>query len=160
MFLNIFTPQIKFNLILIITFSLSVNSYVEIQNINIIFYIIFHLTFIYLLFYHYNFLIYIIGLIYGVLFDTVLLNQIGSHLLTFIILISIYVLFKKYLFLLTPYQISITIFITLIFTLILEVIFAYFLNNIYLNIIMIIKLLIFSIIIFIPSIIIFNKLDK
>ena len=160
MFLNIFTPQIKFNLILIITFSLSVNSYVEIQNINIIFYIIFHLTFIYLLFYHYNFLIYIIGLIYGVLFDTVLLNQIGSHLLTFIILISIYVLFKKYLFLLTPYQISITIFITLIFTLILEVIFAYFLNNIYLNVIMIIKLLIFSIIIFIPSIIIFNKLDK
>ena len=160
MLLKFFTPQLKFNLILLITFSFSVNTFVEIQNLNVFFYIAFHLTFIYFLFYHYNYSLYILGLIYGVLLDTILLNQIGSHLLTLIILISVYVLFKKYLFLLSSNQISVTIFITLILSLFSEGIFAYLFNNIYFTNTMMLKLLIISIIIFIPLIIIFNKLDK
>ena len=160
MLLKFFTPQLKFNLILLITFSFSVNTFVEIQNLNVFFYIVFHLTFIYFLFYHYNYSLYILGLIYGVLLDTILLNQIGSHLLTLIILISVYVLFKKYLFLLSSNQISVTIFITLILSLFSEGIFAYLFNNIYFTNTMMLKLLIISIIIFIPLIIIFNKLDK
>ena len=149
-----------FNLILITTFSVSVNTFVEFQNINITFYILFHLSFIYFLFYHYQYTIYFNALFYGVLFDIFLLNEIGSHLLVFIILISVYNLLKKYLFLLTPYQISLTIFITLNITLFTELIIAFLFNNIDFSFFQLIKYIIISLIIFIPSIFILNKLDK
>ena len=80
MFSKVLKPYLIFNLILFLSFSISVNSFVEIEYINIIFYIFFHLTFIYFLFYHYHYLIYIIRFYYGVLFDIFLLNSIGSHL--------------------------------------------------------------------------------
>ena len=38
--LRVFTPYVLFNIILVFSFSVTVNSYVQIQNINIIFYII------------------------------------------------------------------------------------------------------------------------
>jgi len=157
---RVFTPIIFLNLILLITFSISINSLVEMQNINIIFYILFHLTFIYLLFYHYNYFLYILGFVYGVFFDLSLINSIGSHLLTFIILISIFVLIKKRLFLLSSYQVSITIFLTLIIVLFVESFFAFLFNNIYFTSSKMIKYIVISTIIFIPSIFILNKLNR
>ncbi len=157
---KILTPHLSFNLILLLSFSISVNTFVEIQSINYIFYIFFHLSFIYLLFYHYHYSIYLIGLFYGILFDIFLLNEISSHLLSLILLISIYILLKKYLSFLSVYQINLTIFVTLISVLFLEVIFAYFFNKITFNLNQIMIYLIISLIIFIPSIFIFNKLDK
>ena len=142
------------------SFSVSINSLVEIKIINYFFYVLFHLTFIYLVFYYYHYFLYILAFIYGVLFDILLLNEISSHLLSFILLISIYILFKKYLFLLSSYQISITILIVLIIMLIFEGILAYFISNIYLTSYQIIMYLTISIIIFIPSVFLFNKFDK
>ena len=127
MFTQVNYLTLLFNLILVTSFSISVNTFVGIQNINIIFYIIFHLSFIYFLFYHYHYLFYLLAFVYGVLFDIFLLNSIGAHLISFIILISLYVFVKKYLFLLSSFQISITIFITLISTIFLEMLIAYFL---------------------------------
>ncbi len=151
---------IIFNLILLISFSISVNSFQEIKIINIIFYILFHMTFIYYLFYHYNFYLYFLAFFYGIFFDILFLNQIGSHLFCLILLISIYVLIKKYLLLLSSFQISLLIFIVLIATLFFEVIFAFLINNIYFTISTMIKYIVISMIIFFPSIIIFNKIDK
>jgi len=154
------TQSLIFNFFLLISFSISINNFVDIQVINYIFYVFFHLTFIYFLFYHYHYLFYFLGLLYGVLFDIFLINDISCHLFCFILLISIYILLKKYLFLLTSYQISITIFITLIASLLLEVIFAKIFNNIIFTTNQIIMYLTIAIIIFFPSIYLFDKLDK
>ena len=159
MFTNLLKPYLSFNLILLFSFSVSVNTFVEIQSLNYVFYIFFHLSFIYFLFYHYHYSIYFIGLVYGVLLDILLLNEISSHLLSLILLISVYILLKKYLSFFSVYQINITIFLTLISLLFLEGIFAYFFNNIILNFNQFVKYLIISLIIFVPSIFIFNKID-
>ena len=160
MFLKYFTPKIKINLILLIFFSVSVNSLQGIENINIVFYILFHLTFIYFLFYHYHYLIYFLGLVYGILFDILLLNTIGAHLFCFIVLISIYILFKKYLFLLNSIQVSSIFFGTLLIILYSEVLIAFLFNNIYFTFLEMFKYLFFSAILFIPSIFVLNKLDS
>ena len=158
--LRFISPSLIFSIILLFSFSVSVNNFVEIQIINLLFYVFFHLTLIYFLFYHYHYSIYLFGLIYGVLFDVILLNEIGPHLLSFMLLILLYNFFKKYLFLLSSYQISITILITLIVVLFFEILFAYLFTNFKFSSILLIKYLIISIIIFIPSIFVFNKLDK
>ena len=160
MFSKVFKPFFIFNLILLFSFSISINTYVDLQIINLIFYIFFHLVFIYILFYHYHYSIFIIGLFYGVLLDLFLLNEIATHLLSLIILITSYILLKKKLFLLTAFQISITIFITLVLILFLEGLFAYSFNNINFTFSQMIKYIVISIIIFFPSIFIFNKLDN
>ena len=160
MYLKSYRSSLIFNLILFVTFSISVNTFIKIDNINVLFYILFHLTFIYFLFYHYHYSIYFLGLIYGIMLDIFLINEIGSHLLVLIFLISIFILFKKYLFLLNSNQITIIIFVTLIVTIFLIGILAYLLNNINFSFQMMLNYSIISLIIFIPSIFFFNNLDK
>ena len=158
--LRVFTPYVLFNIILVFSFSVTVNSYVQIQNINIIFYIIFHITFIYFLFYQYHYSLFILGFIYGILLDIFLINEIGSHLIALLILIILYIQLKKYLFQLTSFQISITIYITLNLILISELVFALLINDIYFNFFQIIKYIIISFILFVPSLFLLNKIDK
>ena len=160
MFSNVLKPYLIFNLILFFAFSISVNSFVEIEYINLIFYIFFHITYIYLLFYHYHFSIYIIGLFYGIFFDILLMNSIGSHLVGLLILIFFYVFLKKYLFLLSSLQISITIFITLNVVIYFEIFYAFVFNNFYLNILQLLNYFIIALIIFIPTIFVLNKIDN
>ena len=160
MFSNVLKPYLIFNLILFFAFSISVNSFVEIEYINLIFYILFHITYIYLLFYHYHFSIYIIGLFYGIFFDILLMNSIGSHLVGLLILIFFYVFLKKYLFLLSSLQISITIFITLNVVIYFEIFYAFIFNNFYLNILQLLNYFIIALIIFIPTIFVLNKIDN
>ena len=160
MFSNVLKPYLIFNLILFFAFSISVNSFVEIEYINLVFYIFFHITYIYLLFYHYHFSIYIIGLFYGIFFDILLMNSIGSHLVGLLILIFFYVFLKKYLFLLSSLQISITIFITLNVVIYFEIFYAFVFNNFYLNILQLLNYFIIALIIFIPTIFVLNKIDN
>ena len=158
--LRVFTPYVLFNIILVFSFSVTVNSYVQIQNINIIFYIIFHLTFVYFLFYQYHYSLFIIGFIYGILLDIFLINEIGSHLITFLILILLYTQFKKYLFQLNSFQISIIIFVTLNIILISELVFAFLINDIYFNFFQVIKYIVISFILLVPSLFVLNKIDN
>ncbi len=160
MFSNVLKPYLIFNLILFFAFSISVNSFVEIEYLNLVFYIFFHITYIYLLFYHYHFSIYIIGLFYGIFFDILLMNSIGSHLVGLLILIFFYVFLKKYLFLLSSLQISITIFITLNVVIYFEILYAFIFNNFYLNILQLLNYFIIALIIFIPTILVLNKIDN
>jgi len=146
-------------LILFVSFSISVNTFVNISYINIIFYIIFHLTFIYILFYHYNYLFYLLGLVYGVLFDIFLLNSIGSHLICFIILISIYLFFKKFLILLSSFQVSLTIFLTLNTLIYSEILISFLMHGLIFTTSYLLNYFIISIIIFIPSLFVLNKID-
>ena len=156
-FLN---SAIKLNLILIISFSISVNSFIIFPNVNNTFYVLFHLTFIYLIFYHYHYYLYIIALVYGILFDILLLNYMGAHIITFLSLLIFFVLLKKYLIRLSSYQIIFIYFITLIVLLLFEQFLANIIFNFKFNAFLILNFFLISLIIFIPTIFLFNKLDK
>ena len=119
----------KLNIILIISFSISVNSFILLPNFNNAFYILFHLTLIYLIFYHYHYYLYAVALIYGILFDILLLNNIGAHLITFLSLLILFILLRKYLIRLSSHQIILIYFITLIILLLIEQSLANLLHN-------------------------------
>ncbi len=156
-FLN---SSIKLNFILIISFSISVNSFIIFPNVNNAFYVLFHLTFIYLIFYHYHYYLYVVALVYGILFDILLLNYIGVHLITFLSLLVFFVLLKKYLIRLSSNQIISIYFITLIVLLFFEQFLANIIFDYKFNIFLILNFFLISLIIFIPTIFLFNKLDK
>ena len=156
-FLN---SSVKLNIILIISFSISVNSFILFPNINNAFYVLFHLTFIYLIFYHYHYYLYVVALVYGILFDILLLNYIGAHLITFLSLLIFFVLLKKYLIRLSSYQIIFIYFITLIVLLLFEQFLANLINDYKFNMFLILNFFVISLIIFIPTVFLFNKLDK
>ena len=156
-FLN---SSIKLNFILIISFSISVNSFTIFPNVNNAFYVLFHLTLIYLIFYHYHYYLYVVALVYGILFDILLLNYIGAHLITFLFLLVFFVLLKKYLIRLSSYQIISIYFITLIVLLLLEQFLANIIFDYKFNVFLILNFFLISLIIFIPTIFLFNKLDK
>ena len=156
-FLN---SSVKLNIILIISFSISVNSFILFPNINNAFYVLFHLTFIYLIFYHYHYYLYVVALVYGILFDVLLLNYIGAHLITFLLLLIFFVLLKKYLIRLSSYQIIFIYFITLIVFLLFEQFLANLINDYKFNGFLILNFFLISLIIFIPTVFLFNKLDK
>ena len=156
-FLN---SSIKLNFILIISFSISVNSFIIFPNVNNAFYVLFHLTFIYLIFYHYHYYLYVVALVYGILFDILLLNYIGVHLITFLSLLIFFVLLKKYLIRLSSYQIILIYFITLLILLLFEQFLANIIYDYKFNVFLILNFFLISLIIFIPTIFLFNKLDK
>ena len=156
-FLN---SSVKLNIILLISFSISVNSFILFPNINNVFYILFHLTFIYIIFYHYHYYLYVISLVYGILFDILLLNYIGAHLITFLSLLIFFVLLKKYLIRLSSYQIIFIYFLALIVLLLFEQFLANLINDYKFNGFLILNFFLISLIIFIPTVFLFNKLDK
>ena len=159
-FSKLFTSSVKLNFVLVISFSIAVNSFIFFPNLNIAFYILFHLTFIYLVFYHYHYYIYILALLYGILFDILLFNNIGVHTISFLIILIFFIVLKKYLVRLSSYQIILIFFVTLIILLLLEQFSASLLNDYKINIFSIINFIIISLIIFIPTIFLFSKLDK
>ena len=159
-FSKFFNSTIKLNIILIISFSISVNSFILVPNINNSFYVLFHLTFVYILFYHYHYSLYLVALIYGILFDILLLNKIGAHILTFLSLLMLFVLLRKYLIRLSSYQIIFIYFITLIILLLFEQFLANLIYNYKFNMSLILNFLLISLIIFIPTVFLFTKLDK
>ena len=156
-FLN---SSFKLNIILIISFSISVNSFILFPNVNNAFYILFQLTLIYLIFYHYHYYLYVIALIYGILFDILLFNNIGAHLITFLSLLFLFLFLKKYLIRLSSYQIISIYFITLIILLLIEQLLANLIHNYKFNMSSFFNFFFISLIIFVPTIFLFTKLDK
>ena len=150
----------KLNIILIMSFSISVNSFILFPNVNNAFYILFHLTLIYIIFYHYHYYLYVVVLIYGILFDILLFNNIGAHLITFLSLLFLFLFLKKYLIRLSSYQIIFIYFITLIVLLLFEQFLANIIFGYKFNAFLILNFFLISLIIFIPAIFLFNKLDK
>ena len=150
----------KLNIILIVSFSISVNSFILFPNINNSFYVLFHLTLIYIIFYHYHYYLYVVSLIYGILFDILLLNNIGAHLITFLSLLILFILLRKYLIRLSSHQIIFIYFITLIVILLIEQFLANIIHNYKFNMSSFFNFFLISLIIFIPTVFLLTKLDK
>ena len=159
-FAKLLNSSFKLNIILIISFSISVNSFILFPNINTAFYILFHLTLIYIIFYHYHYYLYVVALIYGILFDILLFNNIGAHLITFLSILFLFLFLKKFLIRLSSYQTIFIYFITLIILLLIEQILANLLHNYKFNMNSFFNFFFISLIIFVPTVFLFTKLDK
>ena len=91
-------PFYIYNIILLLVFSLIVNANNQFIFFYSSLYVIFHFILIYLFVYHYRLILYFIFFFYGLCFDILLFNEIGPHLLVFMIFLTILSLIIKYLY--------------------------------------------------------------
>ena len=161
MFPKLLSSQtIIYHLILVFSFSLSVNYFVDLEFINFFSYVFFHLTLIYLVFYFFHFSLIFISFLYGIFFDIFLIDFISPHLISFLVFVFLFYYSKKYLLNFTSTTISyIIIGVTLLMfvseTLIANIFFNYPINYQNLS-----WLFFTTLIIFFPSLFIFSKIDK
>tara|TARA_B100001029_G_C14798583_1_gene305824 strand:+ start:16 stop:504 length:489 start_codon:yes stop_codon:yes gene_type:complete len=159
-FANYLKPVYIFHLILFLSFSISVNNLIVLSYINLAFYIIAHITIIYLSFYFFNFLLFFIFFLYGIFFDIILLNNIGPHLLVFISFLLIVYFLKTKLISLSQKNILYLVVVLTFMMLILEMILAEIILNYSFVKNQFFKITITNAIIILPIIFIFNKIDK
>ena len=154
------SQTIIYHLILFFSFSLSVNFFINLEFINFLSYVFFHLTLIYLVFYFFHFSLIFISFLYGVFFDIFLIDFISPHLISFFLFVFLFYYTKKFLLNFSSSTISyIIIGITLLMfvseTLIANIFFNYPINYQNLS-----WLFFTSLIIFFPSLFVFSKIDK
>ena len=91
------SQTIIYHLILFFSFSLSVNFFINLEFINFLSYVFFHLTLIYLVFYFFHFSLIFISFLYGVFFDIFLIDFISPHLISFLVFVFLFYYTKKFL---------------------------------------------------------------
>ena len=153
-------PSIYYQLILFFSFSISINYFVELKYVNLIFYIFFHITFIYISFYYFHYYLFFVAFIYGIFFDLILINNIAPHLMTFLFLLVFIYLIRKRLFYLKQNKISFTILVLLFIILFFEMFIASVLFNYSIQFDLIFKFMIISVILFLPAFYFFSKIDN
>lgn len=149
-----------YNLILFISFCISINYFSEIEYINSIFYVIFHISLTYLVFYYYHYLFYIIAFFYGLFLDIFLVNLIGPHLITFLLFFSFFSIIRKNLFKFSSIKITYIIFLFVILILLFEMLISSIIFNYSFIFYNFFELFVIGAIIFFPVILLFSKLDN
>ena len=151
---------ILYNIILVFSFSLSVNYFVDLKIVNYLAYICFHLTLIYLIFYFFHFYLIFISFLYGVFFDIFLIDYISPHLISFLVFVIIFYYTKKYLLNLSSKKISVIILCLTLLMLTSQSFIAKILFDYPINFKNLLLLFTTSIIVFFPTLILFSKIDK
>ena len=154
------SKTIIYQTILFLFFCISVNSFIGLKFINYLAYVLFHLTFIYLVFYYFKFILFFIFFIYGILFDFFFINYISPHLISFLSFILLFYYTKKYLLRFSSIKISYIILLSTLLIFVEESLFAKLLFNYPLKFDDLGRLFITTIIIFLPSLFIFSRIDK
>ena len=154
------SQTIIYHLILFFSFSLSVNYFVDLEFINFIFYVFFHLTLIYLVFYFFHFSLIFISFLYGVFFDIFIINYISPHLISFLVFVFLFYYSKKYLLNFSSKTISYIIIGVTLLMFVLETLIANIFFNYPINYQNLSWLFLTSLIVFFPSLFIFSKIDK
>ena len=155
-----FNSFIIYNIFLIIFFSLIVNGFPLFPIVNIIFYSIFHFLIIYLGIYYYRKKLYLIYFLYGLGFDLFWLNEIGPHLIVFMLALIIFYLTFKYLNNLRKMNIYLMLLITQITMILFEMIISQLMFGFSFNLNYFLEIAFLSIIFSYPVFIIFSKIDK
>ncbi len=149
-----------YHIILFFSFSLTVNYFVDLKIVNFIAYVLFHLTLIYFIFYFFHFTLYFIFFLYGVLFDIFLINNIGPHIISFLIFLTAFQLLKKFLLNFSSFKISYIIIIIVFIMFVIESFISRILYNYPINYNDLGVLFLISVLIFLPSLYMFSKIDK
>ena len=153
-------PFTYYNLILIILFSLSINSIESFSIISSISYVFIHFVIIYLGLYYYRIALYSIYFLYGLGFDILLINQIGPHLFIFMTLLFFINLLKKYFIYLSYLRIYLLILFIQLLIILLEMLLMNFFFDYNFNLNEYIKFVFISIISSYPVFFIFSKIDN
>ena len=151
---------IIYQFILFLSFSLSVNYFVDFEFVNYLSYVLFHFTLIYIVFYFFHFSLILISFLYGIFFDIFLIDYISPHLVSFLVFVFLFFYTKKYLLNLSPNKISSIIIILTFIMFISEALIANIFFNYPINYQNLGWLLLTSIILFFPSLYLFSKIDK
>ena len=146
--------------LLLISSSVIIKGVPEFPIINFITYLFTHILLIYIGIYHFKVILFFIYFIIGFIFDVFLLNEIGTHTVTFMVLILILSLLRKFYILMSSKVIFLLITILLFFTIICEMFISYILFNFSFEISNLIKNIICYFIIAFPIYYIFNKIDR
>ena len=151
---------IIYHCILFFSFSLSVNYFVDLEIVNYLAYVCFHLTLIYLFFYFFHFSHIFVTFLYAIFFDIFLVDSISPHLITFLAFVVLFYFTKKYLFNLSSSHVSYIIFILTLIMFISEALIANLQFNYPINFENFLWIFITFIIIFYPTLVVFSKIDK
>ena len=116
-------------ILLVISSSILIRGVPEFPVINFLMYLFIHILLIYLGIYHFKITLYFVFFITGIIFDISLLNEIGPHILTFMMLILLLSQLQRFIVLLS----SNMIFFIIIFILYLFLICEMFLSLILFN---------------------------
>ena len=154
------SQTIIYHLILFFSFSLSVNFFINLEFINFLSYVFFHLTLIYLVFYFFHFSLIFISFLYGVFFDIFLTDFISPHLISFLVFVFLFYYTKKFLLNFSSSTISYIIIGLTLLMFVLETLIANIFFNYPINYQNLSWLFFTSLIIFFPSLFIFSKIDK
>ena len=146
--------------ILFVSFSLSVNYFVDLEIINYLSYVIFHLTLIYVVFYYFHFSLIFISFLYGIFLDIFLIDKISPHLISFLTFIILFYFTKKYLLNLSSTKVSYLIVFLAFIMFVSEALIAKFQFNFPINFEKFGWLFLTLFIVFFPSLILFNKIDR
>ena len=149
-----------YHFILFFSFSLSVNYFVDLEFVNYLSYVFFHLTLIYLVFYFFHFSLIFISFLYGVFFDIFLIDFISPHLISFLAFVFLFNYSKKYLLNFSSRTISCIIIVLTLLMFVSETLIANIFFNYPINYQNLSWLFFISLIVFFPSLFIFSKIDK
>jgi len=155
-----FNPFIIYNFLLIIFFSLTVNGLPLLPIVNIIFYSIFHFLIIYLGIFYYRMNLYLVFFLYGLGLDLFLINEIGPHLIVFILTLIIFYLTFKYLNNLRKLNIYLMLLITQMIMIFFEMIISQLMFGLSFHLNNFLEIVFLSIILSYPIFIIFSKIDR
>jgi len=147
-------------LILIFFTSICINVNPNFPDLNNVIYLFIHLLIIYIIIYHFRNILYLIFFFLGLIFDNFILNEIGPHLITFMILTFALNLCQKIYNYFTSRNILVFIFFVLILSLIIENFLSLFLYSYSHEIQWFFKSILIILIIGYPIFYIFNKIDK
>ena len=145
---------------LVISSSILFRGFPEFPLINFITYLFIHILLIYMGIYHFKIILYFVYFIAGIIFDISLLNEIGPHIFTFMILILILSKLQRFIIILSSRKAFILIIIILSLSLICEMFLSLILFKFNFDIFYLLKSIFTSILISYPVFYIFNKIDK
>ncbi|PPR47054.1 MAG: hypothetical protein CFH19_00830 [Alphaproteobacteria bacterium MarineAlpha5_Bin9] len=147
-------------LILLISISVYLNFEPNFPNLSLTLYIFIHLLMIYILIYYFHFSLYLLFFFIGIIFDIYISNEIGPHLISFMLLIPFVNYIKKFFATFSPFKVLILVFIILLSVLFVEMIFYKLLFNLEFNFIFFYKSILILFIFIFPVNYLFNKIDK
>ena len=153
-------PFSIYNIILIIIFCNIVNFNIDISIFYTCLFCIFHFLLIYLSIYHNRKILYFIYFFYGLILDILWINEIGVHLLIFMILLFFMHLFLKFFYLLSSSKIYFAIIIIQIVMILSEMLLSSILYDYKFNSFFIIQITFISLLMSYPIFLLFSKIDQ
>ena len=147
-------------LLLVISSSILIRGIPEFPEINFIAYLFTHILLIYMGIYYFKTMLYFVFFITGIIFDIFLLNEIGPHILTFMILVLLLNQLQKFIILFSSKKIFILIIMILFLSFVCEMFVSLLLYNLSFDIFNLLKSIFISLLITFPIFYLFNKIDK